>query len=101
MSWWVYILECRDGTLYTGCTDDIPRRLAMHNAGKGAKYTRGRGPVALRYWEEQPDKPAALRREETPDRAAALRREAAVKRLTRAEKIRLIAAFGQENGCGG
>ena len=78
MSWWVYILECRDGTLYTGCTDDIPRRLAMHNAGKGAKYTRGRGPLILRY------------REETP-----------VKRLTRAEKIRLIAAFEQENGCGG
>ena len=89
MSCWVYILECRDGTLYTGCTDDIPRRLAMHNAGKGAKYTRGRGPLTLRY------------REETPDRAAALRREAAVKRLTRAEKIRLIAAFEQENGCGG
>ena len=89
MSWWVYILECRDGTLYTGCTDDIPRRLAMHNAGKGAKYTRGRGPLILRY------------REETPDRAAALRREAAVKRLTRVEKIRLIAAFEQENGCDG
>ena len=89
MSWWVYILECRDGTLYTGCTDDIPRRLAMHNAGKGAKYTRGRGPLTLRY------------REETPDRAEALRREAAVKRLTRAEKISLIAAFEQENGCGG
>ena len=49
MSWWVYILECRDGTLYTGCTDDIPRRLAMHNAGKGAKYTRGRGPLTLLY----------------------------------------------------
>ena len=77
MSWWVYILECRDGTLYTGCTDDIPRRLAMHNAGKGAKYTRGRGPLTLRY------------REETPDRAAALRREAAIKKLPRAEKLKL------------
>ena len=77
MSWWVYILECRDGTLYTGCTDDIPRRLAMHNAGKGAKYTRGRGPLARRY------------REETPDRAAALRREAAVKKLPRAKKLEL------------
>ena len=63
MSWWVYVLECRDGTLYTGCTDDIPRRLAAHNAGRGAKYTRGRGPVTLRYREETLDKPAALRRE--------------------------------------
>ncbi len=43
MSWWVYVLECRDGTLYTGCTDDIPRRLAAHNAGRGAKYTRAVG----------------------------------------------------------
>lgn len=52
MSWWVYLLECRDGTLYTGCTDNIPRRIALHNAGRGAKYTRGRGPVILRYQEE-------------------------------------------------
>ena len=58
MSWWVYVLECRDGTLYTGCTDDIPRRLAAHNAGRGAKYTRGRGPVTLRYREETPDQAA-------------------------------------------
>lgn len=84
MSWWVYILECRDGTLYTGCTDDIPRRLAAHNAGRGAKYTRGRGPVALRYREEQ------------PDRSAALRREAAIKRLTRTEKQALLAGYDKE-----
>ena len=84
MSWWVYILECRDGTLYTGCTDDIPRRLTMHNAGRGAKYTRGRGPVTLRY------------REEAPDKSAALRREAALKRLTRAEKQALIALYNEE-----
>ncbi len=58
MSWWVYVLECRDGTLYTGCTDDIPRRLEAHNAGRGAKYTRGRGPVTMRYREETLDKPA-------------------------------------------
>ena len=63
MSWWVYLLECRDGTLYTGCTDNIPRRIALHNAGRGAKYTRGRGPVILRYQEEVPDRSAALRRE--------------------------------------
>lgn len=85
MSWWVYVLECRDGTLYTGCTDDIPRRLAAHNAGRGAKYTRGRGPVTLRY------------REETPDKPAALRREAAIKRLSRAEKQALIAVYNKEN----
>mgnify|MGYP004619640075 CR=1 FL=1 len=85
MSWWVYVLECRDGTLYTGCTDDIPRRLAAHNAGRGAKYTRGRGPVTLRY------------REETPDKPAALRREAAIKRLSRPEKQTLIAVYIEEN----
>ena len=84
MSWWVYILECRDGTLYTGCTDDVPRRLAAHNAGNGAKYTRGRTPVLLRYCEEQ------------PDRSAALRREAAIKRLTRKEKQALITKRGKE-----
>lgn len=84
MSWWIYILECRDGTLYTGCTDDVPRRLAAHNAGNGAKYTRGRTPVLLRYCEEQ------------PDRSAALRREAAIKRLTRKEKQALITERGKE-----
>ena len=78
VGWWVYMLECRDGTLYTGCTDDIPRRLAAHNSGRGAKYTRGRGPVTLRYCEGAMDKPAALRR------------EAALKRLSRVEKLRLI-----------
>ena len=85
VSWWVYVLECRDGTLYTGCTDDIPRRLAAHNAGRGAKYTRGRGPVTLRY------------REETLDKPAALRREAAIKRLSRAGKQALIAVYNKEN----
>lgn len=85
MSWWVYLLECRDGTLYTGCTDNIPRRIALHNAGCGAKYTRGRGPVILRY------------QEEVPDRSAALRREAAIKRLNRVEKQALITANSKEN----
>ena len=72
--YYVYMLRCGDGSLYTGCTDNIPRRLAAHNSGRGAKYTRGRGPVMLRYCEEAMDKPAALRR------------EAALKRLSRAEK---------------
>lgn len=85
MSWWVYLLECWDGTLYTGCTDNIPRRIALHNAGRGAKYTRGRGPVILRY------------QEEVPDRSAALRREAAIKRLNRVEKQALITANSKEN----
>lgn len=76
--YYVYILRCRDGTLYTGITDDLARRLAAHNSGRGAKYTRGRGPVELAYWETCPDK------------SAALRREYAVKRLTRQEKLALI-----------
>lgn len=77
--YWVYILRCADGTLYTGITDDTQRRLAAHNSGKGAKYTRGRRPVQLVY------------REPCPDKSAALRREIAVKRLTRGEKLGLIA----------
>lgn len=78
MPWYVYILRCGDGTLYTGATDNVPRRLAAHQAGRGAKYTRGRGPLELVY------------QEEVPDRSSALRREAAVKRLRRREKERLI-----------
>ena len=78
MSWYVYILRCGDGTLYTGVTDNVPRRLAAHRAGRGAKYTRGRGPLELAYTEE------------VPDQSAALRREAAIKKLGRREKEQLI-----------
>lgn len=78
MSWFVYMLRCGDGTLYTGVTDDVPRRLAAHRAGKGAKYTRGRGPLELVYSEQVSDK------------SAALRREYQIKRLTRQEKKKLI-----------
>ena len=78
MAWYVYMLRCGDGSLYTGCTDNVSRRLAAHQSGKGAKYTRSRLPVSLVYQEEVPDKPAALRR------------EAAIKRLTRAQKLKLI-----------
>ena len=78
MFWYVYILRCGDGTLYTGITDDIPRRLAAHRSGKGAKYTRGRGPLELVY------------QEQVPDKSAALKREIQIKRLRRAEKERLI-----------
>ena len=63
MSWYVYMLRCRDGSLYTGYTDDVQRRLRVHNSGKGAKYTRSRLPVILVYQEELPDKSAALKRE--------------------------------------
>lgn len=84
MTWWVYILRCADGTLYTGSTNDLDRRLAAHNAGRGAKYTRARRPVALVY------------REAAADKSAALQREAALKKLARAAKLRLIA--GAERG---
>jgi putative endonuclease len=74
----VYILQCADGTLYTGWTTDLERRLRAHNSGQGAKYTRGRRPVRLAYREEQ------------PTRSAAQRREAAIRRLSRADKLKLI-----------
>lgn len=75
--WVLYILECKDGTLYTGITDDLERRLAAHRAGKGAKYTRGRSPLTLRYVEM------------CEDHSKALRREYAVKQLTKTEKLEL------------
>ncbi len=78
MAWWVYIVECSDGTLYAGSTTDVAKRIVAHNAGRGAKYTRARRPVVLRYLER------------TPDRGSALRRELEVKRLGRAEKLRLF-----------
>lgn len=73
-----YLLECADGTYYTGWTTDPPRRLAQHNAGRGARYTRSRRPVRLVYLEE------------LPDRAAAMKRERALKRLSHQEKKELI-----------
>ena len=79
MGWYVYMLRCGDGSLYTGSTNDLPRRLTAHQSGKGAKYTRSRPPVELAYWEEAEDK------------SAALRREAAIKRLRRPQKEALIA----------
>ena len=83
MAWWVYILRCGDGTLYTGITDDLPRRLAAHRAGKGAKYTRGRGPLSVAYLEEW------------PDRSAASKREWEIKQLTKAKKEALAAAWNR------
>lgn len=78
MAYWLYILRCGDGSLYTGTTDDVERRLKAHREGKGAKYTRGRGPLEVVY------------REALPDKSAALKREWAVKRLSREEKLKLI-----------
>jgi len=57
---YMYVVQCADGTLYTGYTTDIERRIKTHNAGKGAKYTRARLPVTLLYQEEHPSKPAAM-----------------------------------------
>lgn len=78
MSWYVYMLRCRDGSLYTGYTDDPERRLATHNAGKGAKYTRSRLPVVKVYEECFGEK------------SEALRREAAIKRLKKSQKEALL-----------
>jgi len=80
--WLVYLLRCRDGSLYTGITNDLPRRLASHRAGTGSAYVRTRLPVRLVYRESQ------------PDRSAALRREAAIKKLARRDKLALIRRRG-------
>ena len=61
--WFVYIVQCADKSLYTGIATDVDRRVAEHNAGQGARYTRGRGPVSLVYREEVKDRPGALKRE--------------------------------------
>jgi len=74
----VYIVRCADGTLYTGWTTDVARRVAQHNAGRGARYTRIHRPVVLVY------------REEAPDRSTAMRREVAIKKLDRERKERLV-----------
>jgi putative endonuclease len=79
--WWVYLLRCKDGSLYAGATTDVRRRLRQHTAGTASRYTRSRRPVALVY------------RERAGSCSAALRREAAIKRLTRAAKEKLIAGL--------
>lgn len=61
--WYVYILECKDGSYYTGITTDVDKRFNAHSNGKGAKYTRGRGPLSLKYVEEHDSKSSALKRE--------------------------------------
>lgn len=77
-SWYVYILQCRDGTFYTGSTTDIERRLNEHNSGKGGNYTRVRRPVKIIY------------KKSSPDRSSAQKIEAQIKGLKRKDKIALI-----------
>ena len=76
--WVLYILRCKDDTLYTGITDCLTKRLAAHRSGKGAKYTRGRGPLTLCYLQPCEDK------------SEALRLEIEIKKLSRSEKLALI-----------
>ena len=78
VNWFCYILRCADDTLYTGITNDIEKRLAAHNQGTAAKYTRARGPVLL------------VLVENCTDRSAALKREMAIKSMSRAQKLALI-----------
>jgi predicted GIY-YIG superfamily endonuclease len=78
-AWYVYIVECRDGSLYTGITNDLERRVQEHNEGTASRYTRSRRPVVLRYSEPQ------------PSRSAALIRECAIKLMTPREKRALAA----------
>jgi putative endonuclease len=76
--WYTYIVECSDKTLYVGTTNDIEKRLAKHNTGKGAKYTKGRSPVTIKYSEA------------FESRAEACKQEYKLKQLTREEKLDLI-----------
>ncbi|PHS37273.1 MAG: endonuclease [Robiginitomaculum sp.] len=76
--WLVYILRCGDGSLYTGITNDLAGRIEKHQSGKGAKYTKSRGPLKLVY------------QETLPDRSTATKREMQIKALTRQEKLALI-----------
>ena len=77
--WFVYVLRCKDRSLYTGVTTDAQRRLAEHNDGRGARYTRSRGPVELVYLEK------------ATDRGAALKRESEIKRMSTVGKRALVA----------
>ena len=78
MKWCVYILKCSDGNLYTGISNNLSKRIDIHNSGKGAKYTKSRLPVTLVYLEH------------THDKNSSLKREIEIKKLTRSEKIELI-----------
>lgn len=82
---YMYIVECNDGTLYTGWTNDLEKRIRMHNSGEGSKYTKSRRPVMLRYFEAFATKMEAQKREWE------------VKHLTKQQKLALLALNGQKN----
>lgn len=84
--WVVYLVRCRDGSLYTGITNDLPRRLKAHNAGRASRYTRARLPVALAYSEPQ------------ESQSAALKREATIKKLSRPQKDLLLSSRTTRRG---
>ena len=84
--WYIYILQCGDGTLYTGITDDVTARLEAHRAGKGAKYTRGRGPLTLVY------------QEEVENHSVAAKREWQIKQLSRQQKEALCQGWHKTLG---
>lgn len=84
---YTYILECKDGTYYTGWTNNLEKRLKDHNEGRGAKYTKARLPVSLIYYEEFHTKEEAMRR------------EYAIKHMTRSEKENLIKAYSESHSC--
>lgn len=83
MGWTLYILECGDGTFYTGITNDLESRLLKHQEGDGAKYTRGRGPLSVVYAEE------------FGSRSLASKREAQVKAMSRKQKLELMSRSGR------
>lgn len=83
-NWYLYIVQCKDETFYTGITDNLERRILEHNLGKGAKYTRGRGPITLCYYKEMACK------------SDALKEEYRIKHLSRSEKAALCARFVSE-----
>ena len=86
--WYLYILRCKDGTLYTGITTDVEKRLEAHRSGRGAKYTRGRAPLELVY------------RETCGSHSDALKREHQIKALSREDKQKLIENQGNPGDCG-
>jgi len=79
--WYIYIIQCKDGKLYTGITNNLNRRLAEHNLGHGGRFTRSRKPVKLVYCQELPSK------------SEALKREIKIKKLSRSQKLDLIKSF--------
>ncbi len=87
MTYYTYVVKCSDGSLYTGYTNDLEKRISVHNEGKGARYTRGRRPVELVYYEEYPTKEEAMSREWH------------IKQLTRADKEKIIGLAKSDTSC--